>query len=155
MFTTWYLYFYCIFRIMWLWLANCNPNSLSERPQWTTMIHDTNSPLSVCNVCNISPHTKYGEYRTLILCWLSGGFIFFVFVLFYFHMYSIGLLIYTLVLNHYTPRFNEVERGHTGFTLSVCGQNCVRSVSSDPFHIWIIHFIFAHLIKQLQKVFPV
>ena len=36
--------------------------------------------------------------------------------------------------NFYTPRFNEVERGYTGFTLSVhpsvCGQNRVRSVSS-------------------------
>ena len=38
----------------------------------------------------------------------------------------------------YTPRFNEVERGYTGFTLSVCpsfrlsvcGQNRARSVSS-------------------------
>ena len=32
-----------------------------------------------------------------------------------------------------TPRFNEVERGYTGFTLSVCGQNGVRSVSSTIF----------------------
>ena len=31
---------------------------------------------------------------------------------------------------HYTSRFNEVERGHTGFTLSVCGQNRVLSVFS-------------------------
>ena len=38
----------------------------------------------------------------------------------------------------YTPRFNEVEKGYTGFTSSVrmsvspfiCGQNHVRSVSS-------------------------
>ena len=28
------------------------------------------------------------------------------------------------------PPFNEVKRGYTGFTLSVCGQNRVRSVSS-------------------------
>ena len=35
---------------------------------------------------------------------------------------------------NYTPLFNEVERGYTGFTLSirlsVCGQNRVRSASS-------------------------
>ena len=50
-------------------------------------------------------------------------------------------------MTNYTLRFNKVERGYTGFTLSVClsvrlsvcGQNRVRSVSStilmDPFHI--------------------
>ena len=33
-------------------------------------------------------------------------------------------------LFYYTPRFNEVERGYTSFTLSICGQNRVCSVSS-------------------------
>ena len=28
------------------------------------------------------------------------------------------------------PCFNKVERRYTGFTLSICGKNCVRSVSS-------------------------
>ena len=47
------------------------------------------------------------------------------------------MILHDYSYNH-TPRFNEVERGYTGFTLSVCpsarlsvcGQNRVRSVSS-------------------------
>ena len=40
MFTLWYLYLHCIFRIMCHCQANCNPNSPCELPQWTTMKHD-------------------------------------------------------------------------------------------------------------------
>ena len=58
MFTTWYLYFYCIFRTMCHWYANCNTNSPPERSQWTTMKHD--SPSAIIHVT----HTKYEEYET-------------------------------------------------------------------------------------------
>ena len=56
---------------------------------------------------------------------------------------------------HYTPRFNEVDGGYTGITLSVCPS--VRLwTESCPLCIFknthCIHFIFAHFIKQLQKV---
>ena len=58
--------------------------------------------------------------------------------------------------NHYTPcRWNWGR--HTGFSLSVhlsfrpsvCRWNCVHFVS---YNISWIHFIFSHLINQLQKV---
>ena len=57
--------------------------------------------------------------------------------------------------NNYTPRFNEVERGYTGFTMSVCPsvhlwtESCPLCIFKNTCPI---HFIFAHLIKQLQKV---
>ena len=57
----------------------------------------------------------------------------------------------------YTPRFNAVERGYTSFTLSV-GPFVRLWTESYPLCIFSntrqIHFIFAHLIKQLQKVCP-
>ena len=66
---------------------------------------------------------------------------------------------YWHVVGFYTPRFNEVERGYTGFTssicLSVCPSVCLWT-ESCPLCIFNntrrIHFIFTHLIKQLQKV---
>ena len=61
------------------------------------------------------------------------------------------------------PPLNEVEGGYTGFALSVCPSvrpsvhpSVHRGTESCP--LWIfynthqIHFIFTHLIKQLQKV---
>ena len=60
---------------------------------------------------------------------------------------------------YYTPRFNEFERGNTGFTSSV------RMSVRPSVRLWTkpcsfcifhntsrIHFIFAHLIKQLQQM---
>ena len=44
--------FHCISRIICHWLANCNLNSPSERPQWTTMKHD--NPLVVIFVTSAS-----------------------------------------------------------------------------------------------------
>ena len=58
--------------------------------------------------------------------------------------------------NNYTTTLTKLKGGilfspcpsaHPSISLSVCGQNRVRSVSST-----ILHFIFAHLIKQLQYV---
>ena len=56
-------------------------------------------------------------------------------------------------LGHYTPRFNEVERGYSGITLSVClsvrlsvcGQNRVRSVSS---RIFIGSISYLHILSS-------
>ena len=59
---------------------------------------------------------------------------------------------------HCTLRFIEVERGYTGFTLSVClsvrlwTKSCPLCIFYNMYNIIQIHFIFAHLIKQLQKV---
>ena len=60
----------------------------------------------------------------------------------------------------YTPPFNEVERGYNGFTSSVClsvrlsVRLWTKSCPLCIFHSTSrIHFIFAYLIKQLQKVF--
>ena len=46
------------------------------------------------------------------------------------------------ILTHFTPRFNGVERGYTGITLSVCpsvdrimSALYLQQYSSDPFHI--------------------
>ena len=36
----------------------------------------------------------------------------------------------TLCLQQHTPASTKLKGGYTGITLSVCGQNCVRSVSS-------------------------
>ena len=62
------------------------------------------------------------------------------------------------------PLLNEVEGGHTGFTLSVCPSE--RPSVRLFVHLWTvscplcifyntrqIHLIFTHLIKQLQKVY--
>ena len=56
------------------------------------------------------------------------------------------------------PPLNEVEGGYTGFTLSV--RLSVR-LWTKVFLLYIlynsrrIHFMFTHLIKQLQKVYRV
>ena len=48
------------------------------------------------------------------------------------------------------PRFNEVERGYTGFTLSAC-PSVDKIVSALYLHnTRRIHFILTHLIKQIQ-----
>ena len=64
-------------------------------------------------------------------------------------LYFIGQFVF------YTSSFNKVERGYTGFTLSVC--TSVRLwTESRALSIFnntcLIHFVFTHLIKQLQKV---
>ena len=48
------------------------------------------------------------------------------------------------------PRFNEVERGYTGFTLSAC-PSVDKIVSALYLHnTRRIHFILTHVIKQIQ-----
>ena len=58
-----------------------------------------------------------------------------------------------MFLCYHTLCFNEVERGYTGFILSVC-PSVPLWTESCPLCIFNntrgIHFIFAHLIKQLQ-----
>ena len=60
------------------------------------------------------------------------------------------------IMNNYTPRFNEVERGlywfhlvhqsvHPSVHLSVCGQNCVHSVSST---ILIRSISYLHILSR-------
>ena len=68
-----------------------------------------------------------------------------------------GILVdhWSTISSFYTPRFNEVERGYTGFTLSVCPsvrlwtELCPLCIFNNDHQI---HLIFAHHIKQLQKV---
>ena len=58
-------------------------------------------------------------------------------------------------ISYYTSCFNKVERGYTGFTLSVCPsvrlwtELCPLCILNNTRQI---HFIFEPLIKQLQKV---
>ena len=56
---------------------------------------------------------------------------------------------FPIQINYTPPRFNEVERGYTGCTLSVrpsvCGQNRVRSVSST---ILIGSFSYLHILSS-------
>ena len=61
--------------------------------------------------------------------------------------------------HHFTPRFNEVERGVYWFHFvrpsvspSVCPSVRLWTESCPLHNISRIHFIFTHLIKQLQKV---
>ena len=64
---------------------------------------------------------------------------------------------YFLVRTDYTPRFNEVERGvywyHlvrlTGPSVRLWTESCPLCIFNNTHRI---HFIFAHLIKQLKKV---
>ena len=66
---------------------------------------------------------------------------------------SVVLCIIWYILYYYTPRFNKVERGYIGFTLSVrptvrlWRESCPLCIfnSSGPCHI-------SHLINQLPKV---
>ena len=54
----------------------------------------------------------------------------------------------------YTPTSMKLKGGYTGFTLSVC-PSVDRIVSALYLHVnntCQIHFIFAHLIKQLEMV---
>ena len=56
---------------------------------------------------------------------------------------------------YYTPTSTKLKGGYTGFTLSIC-PSVPLWTESYPLCIFNnthrIHFIFAHLIKQLQKV---
>ena len=70
------------------------------------------------------------------------------------------------ILGYYTPRFNEVEGGYTGFITPPSERGVYWFHLVRPsVHLWTkpcslcifnnarrIHFIFAHLMKQLQKV---
>ena len=55
---------------------------------------------------------------------------------------------------NYTPRFNKVERGYTGFTLAgrlVCWRNHVHCPLCIFNNTGWIHFIFTHYIKYFRR----
>ena len=113
-------------------------------------LYSSTQPLLCAFGCNMyTNHSceKYSQYINYISTYLKA-------VSSHFNSPCLVSICHPLFLNyiqyHYTPHFNEVERGYTGFTLSICPShnlpiypsvNRIKSVlylqqySPDPFHI--------------------
>ena len=111
---------------------------------WFSLIKYTGIVLCMCPVSAIHWHRVYTEWSLSIAsCYFAN--------VISSHIFMLITKLIGMAADIYTPCFNEVDRGYTGFTLSVCSsvRLCPLCIFNNTHRI---HFIFAHLIKQSEKV---